>query len=636
MHQRAASRSSGMGLVVVVSTMAVCALLVTLVFAVTSAQQVSTRRASSRVAAKAYADGVIESLYDQWRSAMIGVTASADRLGGLSDASLAATLVAPTSAQLPPPAGVTLGAWSVTARTPLLAPTTDPGGRPTPENGTSSSLRVRLNYLASVTVNYSTPAGQASMTMQRVFVRAGKNLFDNFFFGTQAKTEFHPGPDMYVSGTVYVGGDLFTAHNSLHFMRDVTLTGTHTLNYRSEDSRFGTSPTITGGGLGDNWDLNNPPRIGQTQKLFDTPTSSLDANFLDDPISNDTDSDGNPNNDGYRELIEERTGAGTDPLQLDTATSERLASNSDYRIYVDAANNVSIYRGTSTTPLGAATPEFLAISGALTLNRALRDVREGDNVRLVTMDVGQIKNAKAAGTISDNVGAGDGLMLYVRDTSHGTSVSTNVVNSSTGAATAVTSSRMRGVKLTNGAALPAGGLTVVSPNTVYIQGDYNTGSSGGTQPASNTTTTYTPPVDTPSPVVVGYQRQAAAVVGDAVNILSNAWNDANSLLGIGSRNATSTTVNTAIMAGNVPTTSSSYSGGIENFTRFHENWTGDYLTIYGALALLYSSAQATRPWSASSYSPPNRRWYYDTLFQNTNPPGFRVARIYERGTWLHR
>ena len=231
---------------------------------------------------------------------------------------------------------------------------------------------------------------------------------------------------------------------------------------------------------------------------------------------------------------------------------------------------------------------------------------------------------------------GDGLLVYVKDTSHGTSVSTSVVNSSTGAATAVTSSRMRGVKLINGAALPTGGLSVVSPNPVYIQGDYNTGTTGGTQPVSNTTTTYTPPVDTPSPVVTGYARQPAAVVGDAVNILSNAWNDANSLLGSSSRNATSTTVNTAIVAGNVPTTSSSYSGGIENFTRFHETWSGDYLTIYGSLALLYNSAQATRPWSGASYSPPNRRWYYDTLLQDSNPPGFSVARVYERGTWLHR
>jgi len=61
---------------------------------------------------------------------------------------------------------------------------------------------------------------------------------------------------------------------------------------------------------------------------------------------------------------------------------------------------------------------------------------------------------------------------------------------------------------------------------------------------------------------------------------------------VSSRVASSTTVNTAIVAGNVPTTSSSYSGGIENFTRFHEDWGSAYFTIYGALALLFDSEQA--------------------------------------------
>ena len=121
-----------------------------------------------------------------------------------------------------------------------------------------------------------------------------------------------------------------------------------------------------------------------------------------------------------------------------------------------------------------------------------------------------------------------------------------------------------------------------------------------------------------------------------VKLVSNAWNDANSLLGTSSRQATSTTINTAIVAGNVPTTTTSYSGGIENFSRFHEDWGGDYLTIYGALALTFNSAQATGPWNAASYSPPNRRWYYDTLLQDHNPPGFRVARTYERGQWVKR
>ena len=93
-----------------------------------------------------------------------------------------------------------------------------------------------------------------------------------------------------------------------------------------------------------------------------------------------------------------------------------------------------------------------------------------------------------------------------------------------------------------------------------------------------------------------------------MNILSNSWNDANSLQGLSSRVATSTTVNTAIVAGSVPTTTASYSGGIENFTRFLEDWSSAYFTIYGALAKLSDSEQATQPWANASYNPPNRRW----------------------------
>ncbi len=624
--------NAGSGLLAVLFTMSLLASLVATIFAITSTQVFTARRSATRASAVAFGDAVMESLYDQWRSAMINVTDSNDRSLGLSDTSLAPLIQMPPASTIPRPVGITLISSTVVPATPLLVQT---AGRPVPENGTNSRLRVRLHYLATVTVNFATPTGPQTITMQRDFVRGGRNIFDNFYFGIHANTEFHPGPPMYVSGTVYVGGDLYTAHDSLHFMKDVTVTGTHTLNYRTDDPRYGTAPTINTGGLGDNWDVNNPPHPGQQQKLFDTPYTSLDSAFLDDVILNDSDSDGNVNNDGYHELIEEKTGASSDPLQLDSTTSERLANNSDYRIYVDANNNVSIYKGSSGTPL-ASGPELTAINGALTLNTALRDVRDGDNVRVVTVDVSKITLALSTNAISDNVGNSDGLMLYVKDTSNGTNVSTKVVNSATGTSSNITSSRSRGVKLVNGATLPATGLSIVSPNMVYIQGDYNTGTTSSVRPASNTAISYTPPVDAPSPNVVTYTRAPAVVAGDAVNILSNAWNDANSLLGQSSRVASNTTINAAIVAGNVPTTISSYSGGIENFTRFHENWNGTYLTIYGALALLYDSEQATRAWIQADYTPPSRRWYYDPLLQDTNPPGFRAARVYERGRWVQR
>ena len=389
--------------------------------------------------------------------------------------------------------------------------------------------------------------------------------------------------------------------------------------------------------------------MGSEQKLLDVKITDLDPNYVDDPIANDANTPGSTVNDnGYHEIIEEYVSPGTDPLQLDNPTnpnsgdptnSERLVKQSDYRIIVGATstNSVDIYKGAASSPLAASNAEYIAIMGAITTNTALYDKRDSDNVRLITLDVGNIATAYSANKIVDSVNSSDGLTFYIRDMTAGSPVSGVNLPGTTGT---VTSSNSRGVKLVNGATLPYNptnktGFSVVSPNTIYIQGDYNTGTTSSLKPPSNTASSYTPPTDTPSPVVTGYTRAPAAVAGDAVNILSNAWSDSNSTSTGPSGNgptASNTTVNCAIVAGNVPTTTTSYSGGVENFARFLEDWSGKYFTVYGALALLYNSEQDTgATWNLARYSPPNRRWYYDTMLQDTNPPGFRVARTYERG-----
>jgi len=623
---------SGSSLLAVLFFMVLTSLTVAMIFNVTNNVVVATNRTMNRAVAVAYADGVLESLFDQWRTALSNVTNSTDRAYGMSTSALASALTPPSGTTLPPPTGVTLSSWSVTALTPLLAPTTDPNGRPTLEDGTNSSSRVRVYYRASVTVQYQTIVGTSTAMVQRIFNRQGRNMFDNFFFGTQPNVEFQPGPDMYVNGTVYVGGNLYTAQSTIHFMEGVTFTGSQYLNYRPNDPRYGnTAPTITPS-TGTNWSLSDPPQVGAQQKLLDVPLSSLDPNFIDDPISNDVNSDGNPNTDGYHELVEQVTNpAMSDPLQLDSLDSERLSKNADYRIVVNASNTLTIYEASSTTPLATTNAQYQALSSAITLNTAMTDDREGDNVRMVTVNVGTLTSAAAAGTIVDTAGNGGGFLIYVQDTSVGTSVSTNIVNSVTGTKTAVTSAHARGVKLINGATLPSGGLTVATPNPVYIQGDYNTGSTKTALPPSDTATTYTPPTINPSPVVGSYNKVPSAVAGDAINILSNSWNDANSPDALTSRVATSTTVNSALVGGSVPTTTTSYSGGVENFPRFHEDWSSSYLTIYGALAMLYDSEQSTHPWVDASYNPPTRCWYYDTLFLNSNPPGFTAVKVYSRG-----
>lgn len=652
------SAHKGSALITVMCTVALVSGLLGILFSLTTSQARLARRNVDRAEAVAYADGLMENLFDQWRARLSAAT-NDDRRFGPTTTYLrkgAPNGIVSPAATLPPPPGIQYVAENdmVVASDPYGVPVAATA-RPVMERPKAQSSRERISYRAKVRVKFDGlgPEDMLTVDVERVFVRTGRSMLDNFFFGLQVKTEFHPGAPLYVDGPCFVGGDLFTAHDNLHFLQDVTITGQHYLDYRPEDSRRAidkADPDIDNlpSGTANNWVT--APVVGDSQKLLDTPSQDLDGVFFDDPIANDFDTDGNPNNDGFHELLE-KVGdpAKPDPLRIDSELNDRFYAKADFKVEVDAANNLVIYKGTSTTPLPQASGEGLVIKDALVLNTGLQDAREGEVVRVVSLDVGKVKAAKAAGTLTEPAGptdpAPDGLLIYISDSSGAVDVPTTVYAGTTigtGAGVVRRSPRLRGVRLHNGASLPAGGLTVASPHTVYIQGDYNTGRTATQQPPSNTTSQYTPPVDKPSPVIVDaankplYDRQPAAVAGDAVNILSNAWNDGNSLLAKSSRVAANTTVNTVIVAGNVPTLANSYSGGIENFVRLHENWSGKYVTIHGSMAQLYASKEAKGPWKLASYDAPNRRWYYETMLRDRNPPGFPPVRSYERGTRMVR
>jgi hypothetical protein len=175
-----------------------------------------------------------------------------------------------------------------------------------------------------------------------------------------------------------------------------------------------------------------------------------------------------------------------------------------------------------------------------------------------------------------------------------------------------------GVKIVNGQTLPNRGLTISSPAPIYIQGHFNA-------PAAHlgtTNTTLTKP---------------ASVVADAINILSTAWSDANSDKDVSLRVAQDTTVNAAFIGGIVPSNGTSYSGGVENFPRFLENWNGKSLRYNGSMVVMFASAVATAPWSGNTqvYSPPRRDWSFDLNFLDPTklPPGTPSVRAMIRGEW---
>jgi len=189
----------------------------------------------------------------------------------------------------------------------------------------------------------------------------------------------------------------------------------------------------------------------------------------------------------------------------------------------------------------------------------------------------------------------------------------------------------------------AGGFSVASENPIYVQGDYNSSSLPSAAP--NGFNDAFPLCHVP-----------ASVMGDAVTLLSNAWQpgaqsgyvsgDANSFAyptvmnTTNERNASTTYYRMAVMAGktipfpayNGTTALLSWGaedtgsdGGIHNFLRYVEDWGGETLNYTGSLASFYISQQATGIYKCCNavYSPPTRNYSFDTDFQNITklPPG---------------
>jgi hypothetical protein len=160
------------------------------------------------------------------------------------------------------------------------------------------------------------------------------------------------------------------------------------------------------------------------------------------------------------------------------------------------------------------------------------------------------------------------------------------------------------------------GLSVVAENPAYVQGDYNAPNAAGNDFG----------------VTPGTDHVSAAVIADAVTLLSNAFNDIGTFqsphdVTDAARAASTTWYRLAVISGKGlnfprPTTNSQdhtdfgTDGGAHNFLRYIEDWGGQTLNYRGSIVSFFTNRQAVGIYKCCDvvYSPPSRGYKFDTDF----------------------
>lgn len=584
-------------------------------------------RATSYAKVERQADGMIEYAYGVWRAA----TLNADQALKNGDANnlVATAPVASGYAYAP-----------VAEDGPLSIKAVDAYGNPLADL-TAKPTRI-LTYLADYpgwkgfTYNYVTSVRMQATTgpfantvkagTRRYFQYTEVPLFQAMYF-YEHNLEIYRPAQMIVGGLVHSNSRLLLSGSSdqtgteLTFQGNVSYAGgnTTTLGYTTTEPPPG-GPTWAGFTTAEAPSKMEPPTFsngGQSAQL-----SRVDRY---EPLGNKpaaviNTSDTNTNNDSFHELIELPNTAQTDPPEI---AKRRMATKAGITMRINTTisgvtttTNITVTAQNGTT---LTSTQITNLKAAMTGKTTFYDQREAASVDVASIDVSKLT------PVLNGVAGFNGLLYVYDDTTQSTA-----------------DPEKKTLRLTNGGVLPDNGLTVATSNPLYVQGDYNTGTttSSTAVPANNTGN----PNNTDSPVVSGYTRKPAAVVADAVMLLSNSWSDAKASLAVDQRVASNTTYNMAIMAGFMPSgwdpdgsggqAAYGYSGGANNFPRFLEYWTGKSCTYFGSMVELFESKSFTGDWDTGViYRPPNRRWNFDPNFANNPPPGSVDAVVTSRGTW---
>ncbi len=558
--------TEGSTLLLVLAAIAVVSVFVGVAMTGTGETARLSARARSYVNVEKAAEGAIEYGFGIWKARILAKSSP------LTQAELnAKPLTGPTFPNLSYGTAAENGPLKITATDEYGAPATTPTRVYTNLPAYPGYKGFSYGYIVSTKLRQTSGYGVGSVAgVKRQVQYVEVPIFQSMFFFEHDLTIAQPA-QMIVGGLIHTNSDLYlngSTIGSLTISGDASYSGSYS---ETKDAPYIStwSPWTPSAKLAP--DYNNGGKTVQLSQVSrfepfgDKPSAVLDPAPTTDSSGNPIapqDTDNNPNNDSFRELIEPPALGYTDPPEI---AQRRLYNKAG--IVIEIIGPLTVVRAQNGTSLDA--KSILALQGAVTSKTTIWDQREGKNVTVDNLDM-----SKITATIDSKGVKNFNGVLYVHDTTP-----------------SLLDPKPKTVRLQNGGTLPDGGLTIASQNPVYIQGDYNTGTT--TDPNIVPANATGNPSNTDASVAPGYTAQPSAVISDAVMLLSNNWNDSNSSLALGSRIASNTTYNTAIMSGFMPsgfkpTTGAQYgySGGAINFPRFLEKWTGKSLTYYGSMVEL--------------------------------------------------
>jgi Tfp pilus assembly protein PilX len=459
--------------------------------------------------------------------------------------------------------------------------------RPTPYATTvSSGAHAGLIAQATdyeITAEVRGPRGSRSRLTQVVQYMEIPLFQFGVFYGKGVDLEIAPGPPMTFNGRVHSNSNIYMINSSAKFDSYVTTVGDTYRYLKRDPSTRGSNPQIkdTGGAY---QSLNFDHEYDHNFNNAWTPLQWMNAamSTFGGLLRDST--------MGVQEIIPPIPDLFYDPANPDVISHQMIEKGTALdspdmqaaKLYYQADLKI-LTDGAGITTATDKNDNPVDLSGCNVTTKNFYDKREQATMTVTEVDI--------AGLQSCGKAPANGIVYVSRDGAH------------------------QGVRLVNGSQLPSQGFTVVSENPVYIQGNYNT-----------------------------VNKVPAAVLGDAITVLSNNWgpnnSDAKGNQATSNRPATGTTVNAAFALG--PDQESSVgqgNGQLENVIRFLEDWSGDTFTYNGSLIALWHSLQATGDWrccgdsGSNYYNAPNRVWGYDPLFNTSSPPGTPRGILTLKGRW---